>query len=445
MTWICGLTCLTVLALFIALGNRRIFESRPVVDAHRSFENQCSLCHQTRFHLVSSVVKPTRRFAEACGGCHVQSMDDHPRRGLPFYRTPFAEAPDAGVKDCSSCHKEHRGRRSLSEIGDAQCTTCHRDLTAARVGRVDSPHVHPRISSFAAHPELALRRAAAVGARHSAHRVAIHDGQRWYDRSGLRFSHRFHLASEGVPIPTNHPDYRPGRKLKKLTCTDCHRADAAGAYMLPIAFEQHCRSCHQLDVYRPITLIGGQHRPLPHQQSDILLGVIQQRLLESSGLRFPQLLEAPADNSARKIEGDLKVELAKVPFDSDIKLRCRRCHEISPREGRVSWRVNPPAVPVRWLHHSRFRHDAHLSLSCGDCHYLDPKGESGSAVADSDSASDILLPSIDTCKKCHVADAGVLGGSSARSRCVSCHKYHSPHHAAVRVNRLRPAERLQLD
>jgi len=49
-------------------------------------------------------------------------------------------------------------------------------------------------------------------------------------------------------------------------------------------------------------------------------------------------------------------------------------------------------------------------LSCTQCH---------GQAAKSETSSELLLPSIDTCKRCHNPQVG------ARSDCAECHLYHN--------------------
>jgi hypothetical protein len=65
---------------------------------------------------------------------------------------------------------------------------------------------------------------------------------------------------------------------------------------------------------------------------------------------------------------------------------------------------------LQWLPHARFDHDAHTGFSCESCHK--------NAVTSTES-SDILLPGIATCQKCHAPGPGY-----AESRCFECHTYH---------------------
>jgi predicted CXXCH cytochrome family protein len=90
-----------------------------------------------------------------------------------------------------------------------------------------------------------------------------------------------------------------------------------------------------------------------------------------------------------------------------FKQRCEYCHTVK-REGGGPAEVVPPAIPARWLPHSRFDHGAHRPVACTECH----------AAAASTETKDVLMPKVETCRDCHQPREG------ARSGCVECHRYH---------------------
>jgi DnaJ-class molecular chaperone len=57
-----------------------------------------------------------------------------------------------------------------------------------------------------------------------------------------------------------------------------------------------------------------------------------------------------------------------------------------------------------------FDHDTHKLLKCMECHTQAPASQA---------TSDVLIPGIQTCQKCHRS-----GANSAESRCFECHTYH---------------------
>jgi hypothetical protein len=75
--------------------------------------------------------------------------------------------------------------------------------------------------------------------------------------------------------------------------------------------------------------------------------------------------------------------------------------------------VAKSAIPVRWLNHADFDHDAHRLLTCTACH---------SDAPTSKLTSDVLLPKIKACQACH--REGGAEHDAANARCSDCHQYH---------------------
>src|SRR5262249_46059196 len=82
---------------------------------------------------------------------------------------------------------------------------------------------------------------------------------------------------------------------------------------------------------------------------------------------------------------------------------CRKCHPASTPRG-----IPDAAITPRWMKRARFDHDAHQMVTCTECH---------AQATLSNETSDVLLPGIDTCRRCHQS-----GG--AEWRCFECHVYH---------------------
>jgi hypothetical protein len=89
---------------------------------------------------------------------------------------------------------------------------------------------------------------------------------------------------------------------------------------------------------------------------------------------------------------------------------CAFCHERKGDGGAAGLpQFAASDIPARWFKHSIFRHDSHRMLRCVECH-----GE----VSASRTNRDVLLPRVDSCRRCHNSQVG------ARSDCVECHRYH---------------------
>ena len=94
---------------------------------------------------------------------------------------------------------------------------------------------------------------------------------------------------------------------------------------------------------------------------------------------------------------------------------CRYCH-VEKQRMRPAGTIpeyKRTAVPLRWFPRAQFDHAKHSMLQCGDCH----------PAATSRQTSDVLLPTIGQCAKCHQKGAAT---GTARADCLECHRYHAP-------------------
>lgn len=87
---------------------------------------------------------------------------------------------------------------------------------------------------------------------------------------------------------------------------------------------------------------------------------------------------------------------------------CEKCHVLNRVAGSAVPEVLTPAIPARWLPHSKFDHAPHRPVACVECH----------KAAVSTDTKDVLLPTMSTCRDCHRSTRG------ARTGCVECHRYH---------------------
>lgn len=267
------------------------------------------------------------------------------------------------------------------------------------------------------------------------------------DSTPLRMGHALHMKPglKGAP---------PGG----LRCVSCHVPDDAGAYMKPITFDAHCRSCHEESLGR-ISVAEGviDSERSPHGSTDELRQAVTRKLgewVKAQPERFviapatdpaaaPDAAQAQEEKSAepptsrrRRGSADTSKPDAKVPSFESIEARnawldtqtaraiaalatehrCGYCHvgAASPgAETAAQLNIRPPEIPDRWLPRSRFSHAAHQMIRCDECH----------AAATSESTADIIIPSITTCAECH---APAHTGAGAPHDCVLCHSYHQP-------------------
>lgn len=390
--------------------------------------NQCAVCHSAARGGISGWIKagltdntsPFRhKFLGASQDFGLTAIDQHCLVCHPGHTFHQPNVPR--MESCSSCHVEHMGAGPMRPPPDDKCLSCHgsAEMMAAAVqlgqnlpasafeyrssiGGVLFHEPRPArgftqvIHSFAGdHPEFQF----------------ITDHLK--DPDTLKFNHKLHLDPAKVT--------RDGRPL---ACADCHKPDAAGTYHLKISYAETCQKCHaiQFDVRNPGLLV-------PHGNAANVRAFL--RNLPQEYADYSARTHGNADGTRDGAFARQQIVLLQKDFISGEELErrvffsdkgqgpggpanfpgCAYCHEVRPSANGLA-QITPPIIPDRWLVHGNFDHSKHLqNITCERCH----------DAAQSQSASDILLPSKQTCAACHSPAGGVA------SNCSTCHGYHSVH------------------
>lgn len=461
-TWLAGLAAVIGVSIPYLRGDYTAFEARPVCRAHQHFEMQCSQCHDQRLAPIYRLAG-YRSFSVSqakCRKCHIQNSTDH-----------FVGLTQLRANHCVECHAEHHDE-TLLKVADQTCIDCHQNTKELKS---DTPFAD--VANWNRHPQIALRAGKPLTAGHLALERGQFSGGAWKDNASIYFSHARHLPQTGgVLIPHTHPEYGSSTtKTKVLTCASCHEMDESGAFMKPINYEKHCAECHTLrfsSKLHPTDSTGSfLNAPLPHASSQIVMGVLRERLMQyindprnAGEITKPRPPHKPdpaplPKTDAEKLKwveqqlqavtpiikqaegpaqpaGAVPHQQAINPLDRQIRTGCGHCHILtavkSPPAAAgtlpplAKWDVEAPRIPSRWLPYARFRHAPHRMEKCTACHYRsrDPDGRT-SPVSQSASASDILIPKIETCMECH-GDRPRQGTAGVRADCVECHGYHHP-------------------
>lgn len=387
----------------------RLFNPGPVSQAHAAFEGKCVECHR-KPALMQASVKASPLDA-ACMECH----EEH----------TFHQATVPRSHACTACHHEHTGSGPMQAVMDANCVSCHGSenlmLKAREDGRNLPEAKRPRLPNTGQRfftldrPEDGYTR---VFARFDAGHpeFQIHR-EKVADSTPLKFNHHVHLQGDIPPV-----------NGKKLDCASCHQPEAGGAYMRPISFEEHCQVCHalQFDMRTP-------ELELPHGSVDAVRNYIQNlpdqyaKFAREQGVRDKKKIQSFVSTRLEALRREVQVgrPLEESIFFSDGKnvpggrialmpskvegmryAGCAYCHEVERND--VGIEVKSPEIPDRWLSNSRFDHAGHKQMKCTECH----QGE------ESQLTSDVLLPGIADCVKCHSREGKVV------SNCQTCHSYH---------------------
>lgn len=345
----------------------------------------------------------------------------------------FHEPNVVAAHSCASCHVEHQGPGPMRAPADAQCLSCHANSAVMEASAKSGEKLPP--SAFAFRPDFGRvvfrTPRPAQGYTEIIHSFATDHPEfavlrdHLKDPDTLKFNHELHLTSSVVTWQ--------GRKLE---CADCHRLDAAGAFYLKVTYEEDCRKCHaiQFDVRNPgLTVPHGNAenaraflRTLPQQYADYSA--------RQNGGASRERDTAFAQEQMRLLQADFisGEELERSVFFNEQRAGpagpsrfpgCAYCHEVKESPGGVP-QVTAPVMPERWLPRGGFDHKKHQQniqslarIDCAFCH----------DAVHSRLASDVLLPSKQTCAQCHSPAGGVS------SSCATCHVYHSPRRAGLSV------------
>ena len=125
------------------------------------------------------------------------------------------------------------------------------------------------------------------------------------------------------------------------------------------------------------------------------------------------------DEQRRRALGFARAKAERVGIDLFEKRVCIACHDVrrtrsGPQGGAsaLAWTVPPVHIAATWMPKAHFNHASHRTTECKDCHPVERSRRS----------SDIALPDIESCRKCHAGSTPVAG--KVVSTCILCHGYH---------------------
>ena len=178
--------------------------------------------------------------------------------------------------------------------------------------------------------------------------------------------------------------------------------------------------CHSLAFDR----IDGTIRTLRHGEPDQVVADLRAFYRSTGPLRpinFGSVdRRRPGDFAVQRTSSNFAFAAATRGGRAEAAIRsvfseggaCFDCHRVTqPGVQGPNYGIVPVRLPERYMKKGWFDHASHTTESCQSCH----------AAPTSDSASDVLLPKIASCRECH-------GGESAhkqvQSSCAMCHDYH---------------------
>lgn len=365
-----------------------IWQSGPFSGVHAHFGNQCETCHVNEFEQVT---------VDVCVACHQDA--GHHADPVAF---PVGSLEG---QQCENCHKEHTGGEDLMITGEAFCTSCH--------GQFSEVAPNSRLldaSGFETHPEFYPTIVTNVDEM-TFERISVAADPPPIDGSNINFPHKTHLNPEGMRTPSG------GRFV--ITCENCHQPETGGIAMLPVRYEDKCGGCHVL-LFEP----SAPDRVMPHGDVEAAKLFVEDTYAALALRGGYNAEDETAPPVARRLVGtsisdedrELALEWAERKAAEVLDGRygrglCGQCHTVRDGETPRDWTVAPVHLTKRWLPKGFFTHDQHRDRSCSTCHN----------AAESTSARDVILPSIEVCQACH---GGEFAAGKTRTGCTDCHGFH---------------------
>ena len=425
-----------VALLWIAWGgfsrDYRVYSSGRMGKAHAVLDRECSACH-----LQTAGAFSAKASDSACLGCH---------------DGPVHHTTQVAATACATCHTEHRGRINIAAASNQACAQCHADLKTSG----NSTRFVSHIRSFAdGHPEFtALRSVAGIGGS---------------DPGTIKLNHAIHMK----PIRRG-----PNGPNVQLECGNCHRSTAADIdltfadakyraatvsykdsdefllvyaetlkprrsatgreLMAPVKFANACAACHLLTFDKRF------NEGVPHDKPEVIHAFLLRTFREYIAAHPAEVRvrrEPNRELTGKPLAPEFRfltpaqwvTESAAEAEDLLWRKTCKQCHTLTTSAKSSQRRIElldtersdadrlssasaelpdivPANITLRWMPHASFDHGAHEGFTCMSCH--------GKALTSTES-SDVLLPGIATCKKCHAP-----GPEHAEARCFECHTYH---------------------
>jgi hypothetical protein len=416
----------------------RVYSSGRLSEPHAVLEKQCATCHvQSAGEFSSKAANNT------CLGCH---------DGPVHHAVSIAGRKDLA---CSECHTEHRGRVDISAASNQSCAECHSNLGA----NGGTAHFASNIRSLEdGHPEFAVVRNGALNPGNIKLNHAIHMKQIRRSPTGPLVQldcgdcHR-PVAS---PPPATYSD--PNYVGAKVSYAESKASDYGGVIplmprhpatgrevMAPVKFANACAACHLLTFDKRF------EEGVPHDRLDIVHAYVVKKFSDYIAAHPNELSEKqdpardltgrPLMAGARTVTSPQWVREQVIVAEELLwNKTCSQCHamvrgplapaeiarwsagtvDLAPQTQRLATifaapgaeppQIAPTMTRSRWMPHAKFDHSAHTGFTCASCH---------TKALTSTESSDILIPGIATCQKCHAP-----GPDHAESRCFECHTYH---------------------
>ena len=437
----------------------RVYSSGRLSEPHAILEKECAACHVQTAGAFSA-----KATDNACLDCH---------------DGPVHHATQTTRPTCATCHAEHRGRINIAATSNQTCAECHGDLRVSK----GTPEYARNIRSFEeGHPEFAALRAdgrnsgrdlGTIKLNHAIHMKPIRRGptgpivnlecgncHRPVSDQTVLMEYDARSAKPLMNWPYADADYVSAKTTyaaPEEVANDAggllHPSPSRGRErMAPVKFAKACAGCHSLAFDKRF------REGVPHDQPEVVHDFVVSKFKDYIRAHPEELRmqrDPDRDITEKPMQPLIRVLtpaqwVAERAAEAEFLLwrkTCSQCHTLgkwSPGAIEAKHQVPyqpmtlddlrhfvetfnrpelflepiyaqipqiwPAGVTLRWMPHAKFDHEAHRPFTCESCH---------AKALTSTETSDVLVPGIETCKRCHAP-----GPEHAESRCFECHTYH---------------------
>ncbi len=259
----------------------------------------------------------------------------------------------------------------------------------------------------------------------------------------LNFNHKLHMRSH-LKFPSSQEGV-PAKEMPSLTCASCHKPSPDGVYTERPTYANSCKQCHSLQ-FDP----DASELEIPHRDADKVRAFLHsltyqyfllaaERFKNNDKYAYTWWQEKLNTLRSRVKAGE---DFEKQVFDNKNPFRisgiagnkdtsglfpgCAYCHKVV-EDSKGLAQIVKPVVVDRWLKFGRFTHASHTHMDCEECHNAEESTDSGDIMLPADLP---MLPKQAKCAECHGGSDQLVAASKrsgARTDCLACHRFHSPH------------------
>jgi hypothetical protein len=416
----------------------RVYSSGRLSEPHAVLEKECAACHVQVAGAFSA-----KAADNACLACH---------------DGPIHHGNQTKSLECATCHSEHHGRVNLRAASNQSCAECHGDLKTSGGAAHFASHIH---SFEDGHPEFAALRDGArdpgtIKLNHTIHMKPIRRGPNGpvvnlacgdcHRPAAVSTTWTYSDPQSVSYTPTYLREVRDGSDAEGTTALKPSKPMSGRALMGPVKFATACAGCHSLAFDKRF------EEGVPHDTPEVVDTFLRRKFAAYIAAHSNELREI--QNPDRDLTGKMLPPKSRVVTPAQWVAQqvviaeellwhktCAQCHTLTmtplPDTGIARWeaassqsaghgpngqvenvdadsRPRPTVAQAkfttRWMPHAKFDHSAHTGFTCVSCH---------AKALTSTETSDVLIPGIAICQKCHAP-----GAEHAESRCFECHTYH---------------------